>query len=65
MNSINKYRWIDRRIQSQYDHLDQEYRQTYIEVLRNSNTRGCGKVITIKRIRIQYFFIFINNYLLF
>jgi len=31
------------RIQSQYDHLDQEYRQTYIEVLRNSNTRGCGK----------------------
>merc|ERR1712116_104560 len=35
---------VDRRIQSQYDHLEQEYRQTCIEVLRNSNTRGCGKV---------------------
>ncbi|XP_032792504.2 ras-GEF domain-containing family member 1B isoform X1 [Daphnia magna] len=31
------------RIQSQYDHLEQEYRQTCIGALRSSNTRGCGK----------------------
>jgi len=31
------------RIQQQYDHLEQEYRQSCIGVLRSSNTRGCGK----------------------
>ena len=36
--------YFNRRIQSQYDHLEQEYRQTCIGVLRSSNTRGCGKV---------------------
>ena len=36
--------FIYRRIQCQYDHLEQEYRQTCIGVLRSSNTRGCGKV---------------------
>ena len=38
---------VIRRIQSQYDHLEQEYRQTCIEVLRNSNTRASGKVINL------------------
>ena len=36
---------VTRRIQSQYDHLEQEYRQTCIGALRSNNTRGCGKVI--------------------
>uniref|UniRef100_A0A1B6E6V3 Ras-GEF domain-containing protein n=1 Tax=Clastoptera arizonana TaxID=38151 RepID=A0A1B6E6V3_9HEMI len=31
------------RIQAQHDHLDKEYREHAIGVLRNSNTRGSGK----------------------
>ncbi|XP_063217120.1 uncharacterized protein LOC134527957 [Bacillus rossius redtenbacheri] len=31
------------RIQAQHDHLEKEYRQYAIGVLRNSNTRGSGK----------------------
>jgi len=44
LTSVYLFFNLNRRIQSQYDHLEQEYRQTCIGVLRSSNTRGCGKV---------------------
>jgi hypothetical protein len=41
-----------RRIQAQHDHLEKEYRQHAIGVLRCSKNRGSGKVCTFtKRLR--------------